>query len=179
MGVHCLRRNRSPSTQCAGVKLTSTCFTKVMKVMLFHRETSQCEVHPSVRCTSNLHHTLFQAPHARVNTESENVLASSALHNHMRSCRRAPQWRSRAAGPEPRELSRVVSLSHTPLGTVCGSNVSTSVRLDFCWRSPSTTSHRRHPAQEPRGAECNAPTTSRLNDSIDYRYECRASQKFE
>ena len=84
VGVHCLRRNRSPSTQCAGVKLKSTChhrhtplllFTMVMKVMLFHRETSQCEVHPSVRCTSNVHHPLFLAPHARVRTESENVLA--------------------------------------------------------------------------------------------------------
>jgi len=27
---------------------------KVMKVMLFHRETSQCEVHYSVRCNSNV-----------------------------------------------------------------------------------------------------------------------------
>lgn len=54
---------------------------KVMKVMLFHRETSQCEVHYSVRCTSNVHRQLFWAPNAGGRTESENVLASSALHN--------------------------------------------------------------------------------------------------
>ena len=39
---------------------------------------------------------------------------------------------------------------------------------------PSTTSHKRHEAQEPRGTDCNAPTRSRLNDSTEYRYECRA-----